>query len=110
MVGGRYAVNRVDVESGNDPAFPKIAEQRYLLSRGRRDWPVAAAEEDIRLDAETEKFLRRMLRRLGLQLTRRGNPRNQGQMHEEDALTTEFVAELANGFEKRQALDVPDGA
>src|SRR5438132_6304394 len=51
-----------------------------------------------------------MLRRFGLQFARRGDPGYQSQMHEEHALASELVAELANRLEKRQALDVADRA
>src|ERR1700736_448845 len=51
-----------------------------------------------------------MLGRLGFQLTRRGDPGHQGQMDEQNALAAEFVAELADRLEERQALDVADRA
>src|SRR5581483_3180332 len=48
----------------------------------------------------------RMLRRLRLELARRGDPRHQGQMHEKRALAAELVAELPDRLEERQAFDV----
>src|SRR6266478_3590530 len=51
-----------------------------------------------------------MLGRLGFQLTRRGDPGNQGQMDEENALAAELVAELADRLEEREALYVADRA
>src|SRR5215472_14223992 len=51
-----------------------------------------------------------MLGRFGLKLTRRGDPRHQRQMYEEDALASQLVAELADCLEERQALDIADGA
>ena len=62
--------------------FAQIAEQRDLLARAVRDRPLAAAQQDVGLDAEAEQFLGRMLGRLGLQLAGRGDPRHQGQVHE----------------------------
>src|SRR6516164_3294264 len=110
MVGDRNAVDRVDIERGDDPAVAQIAKQRDLLAGGRRDRALAAAQQNIGLDAEAEKFFGRMLRRLGLQLSCRGDPRHQGQMHEQDALASELVAELADRLQEREALNVTDGA
>ena len=39
-----------------------------------------------------------------------GNVRHQGQVHEHRALLAQLVAELADRFQERQALDVADGA
>jgi hypothetical protein len=51
-----------------------------------------------------------MLGGLGLQFAGRRDIRHQGQVDIEHPLAAKFVAELANRFEKRQALDVADGA
>src|SRR6516225_6281184 len=106
MVGDRNAIDRVDIESRDDPAFAHIAEQRDLLAGGGRDRPITAAQQDIGLDPEAEKFLGRVLGRLGLQLPCRGDPRHQRQMHEEDVLATKLVSKLADRLEKWQALNV----
>ena len=90
--------------------FAQIAEQRDLLAVALRDRPVAAAQQDVGLDADPEQFLGGMLGRLGLQFAGRGDPRHQRQMHEHRALAAEFVAELADRLEKRQAFDVADRA
>ncbi len=57
-----------------------------------------------------EQLLGRMLGRLGLQFAGRRDPRHQGQVHEQHPLAAEFVAELADRLEERQALDVADRA
>src|SRR6516164_3653817 len=110
VIGYRHCIDRIAIKRRNDPAFAQIAEQRDLLAGGRRDRPLAAAQQDIGLDAEAEKLLGRMLGRLGLQLACRGDPRHQRQMHEEDTLTSEFVAELADRLKEWQAFDVADRA
>src|SRR5258708_26280702 len=51
-----------------------------------------------------------MLGRLGLQLAGRGDPRHQCQMDKAHPLAAELVAELADGFKERQALDIADRA
>src|SRR6185437_6954727 len=110
MIGLGHGIDRVDVERRNDPRLAQVAEQRDLLARARRDRPIAAAEQDVGLDAEAEQFLDRVLRRLCLELAGRGDPRHQGQMNEERPLAPQLVAQLADGFEERQALDVADRA
>src|SRR5215472_8799925 len=47
-----------------------------------------------------------MLSRLGLQFTRARNKRHQRQVNVRDVPARQIVAELPNGFEIRQALDV----
>ncbi len=51
-----------------------------------------------------------MLGRLGLELAGRGDPRHQRQVHIHDLLAPEFVAELPDRLEERQAFDVADRA
>ena len=51
-----------------------------------------------------------MLGRLGLQLAGGGDVRHQRQVDEDRVLAPELVAELADGLEERQRLDVADGA
>src|SRR6266851_4740203 len=50
VIGGGDGIDRVDIECGNDPALPQVAEQSDLLAGSRRDWPLAAAQQDIRLN------------------------------------------------------------
>src|SRR4029077_12265443 len=110
MVGGGNAIDRVDIQRGLDPTVAHIVEPCALLRLARWERPLPAAQQDIGLNAEAEKLLGRMLGRLGLQLPCRGDPRHQRQMHEEDALTCEVVAWLADCLKKRQAFDVADRA
>jgi hypothetical protein len=69
-----------------------------------------SAQQQIGLDTDSLQLFHRMLRRLGLQLTRRRDVWNQRQVHEHRAFLAKLVAELADRFEERQALDVADGA
>ena len=57
-----------------------------------------------------EQFLHRVLRGLGLQLLRGGDPRHQREVDEDRVLAAQFLAHLANGLKKRQRLDVADRA
>ena len=51
-----------------------------------------------------------VLRRLGLQLAGGADERHQRQVDVERVLAADVLAELADRFEERQALDVADGA
>src|SRR5579872_3942555 len=51
-----------------------------------------------------------MLGGFRFELARRGDPRHERQMDEERAFAPELVAELADGFEEGQALDIADRA
>ena len=51
-----------------------------------------------------------MLRRLGLQLAGRTDVRHQRQVDVDRVVAADVLAELPDGFEKRQALDVADRA
>ena len=106
----RHLVDRRGVEGGDHRLFAEIAEQRDLLARAQRNLAVAAAQQHVGLDADALQLLDRMLGRLGLELARRRNPRHQGQVNEQRAVAAKLVAQLADGFEERQALDVADRA
>ena len=71
---------------------------------------VGAAQQDVRLDAEAGELLHAVLRRLGLHLAGGADERHQREMDVEDVLAAAVPAELADGFEERQALDVADRA
>ena len=51
-----------------------------------------------------------MLRRLGLQLLRGGDERNQRDVNEERVFAAKLLAHLADGFDEGQRFDVADGA
>ena len=71
---------------------------------------VAAAEQNIGLDADGEQFLDGVLGGLGLQLLRGGDPRYQGQVDKNGVLASKLLAHLADGFKEWQRLDVADSA
>src|SRR6185437_3571999 len=108
VIGVGHVIDGVDVDRLNDAGFAHIAEQRDLAALAFRQRAVAATEQNVRLDAEAEQLLDRMLRRLGLGLARGGYVGHQRQMDEERALAAELVAELTDRLEERQALDVAD--
>ena len=57
-----------------------------------------------------EQFLDRVLRGLGLQLLRGGDPRHQREVDEDGVFAAQFLAHLADGLKERQRFDVADGA
>src|SRR3546814_16935013 len=66
--------------------------------------------QDIGLDADRAQLLDGVLRRLGLQLARRGNEGHQRAVDVNRLAAPGLEAELADRFEERQALDVADRA
>ena len=110
MVTGRRVVNGVEIRCRDDAFRAYIAEQRNLAPVVLRNLSVRAAEQNIGLNANAAQFLHRMLRRLGFQFSRGGDVWHQRQMHKSSSLRTQFVAELADRFEKRQTLDIAHGA
>src|SRR3546814_6304413 len=70
VIGDRHLVDGVDVERRNHPLGAQIAEQRDLAPGVRRDLAVAAAQQDVGLDADAEQLLHRMLGRLDRKSTR----------------------------------------
>ena len=110
VIGLRHRVDVVDVARLDHRAFAHVAEQRELAPLAFGDRPVGAAEQNVGLDADRAQFLDRMLRRLGLEFAGAGNERQQRQMDIDRVMARQLVAQLADRLEKRQALDIADGA
>ena len=66
---------------------------------------LAAAQQDVGLDADAAQLLHRMLRGLGLDL-RAAHHRHQRQVHVDAAVAAQLHAHLADGLEERQRFDV----
>ena len=71
---------------------------------------IGAAEQDVGLDADRPQVAHAVLRRLGLQLAGGADERHQRQVDVERVVAADVLAELADRFEERQALDVADRA
>ena len=99
-----------DVERRDHRFVADVAELPDLAARSLRDRPVGAAQQHVRLNADAEQLLHRVLRRLGLQFAGRRQPGNQRGVDVHHPLAAEVVAELADRLQERQALDVADGA
>ncbi len=87
-----------------------VAEERDLALDVGGERLLAAAHEDVGLDPDLHELAHRVLRRLGLELAGRGDVGHQGEVHEQRVVAAHFLAELADGLEERQRLDVADGA
>ena len=87
-----------------------VAEVRDLALQRRRQGPLAAAHDDVGLDAPAAQLGDRVLRRLRLLLARRADERHQGDVDVADVLAADVLAELPDGLEEGQDLDVTDGA
>ena len=71
---------------------------------------VAAADQNIRLDADGQQLLDRVLGGLGFQLVTAGNLGRGGDVNEQHISTAMLGCHLANGLQEGLALDVADGA
>ena len=87
-----------------------VAEGGDLLLDLAAEVAVGAAEQDVGLDADGEQLLDGVLRGLGLELLRGGDPGNQREVDKDGVFAAQFLAHLADGFEERQRFDVADGA
>ena len=105
----RNLVDVVGLERRYHGALLDVGEQRDLAALLIGQRLQAAAQQDIRLDADAAQLLHGMLRRLGLDLPRTADDRHQGEVHVEDVIAPEFNAHLANRFEEGQGFDVADG-
>ena len=91
------------------PCFD-VAEGGDLFAHVAGDFAVGTAEQDVGLDADGEHFLDGVLRGLGLELLRGGDPGDERHVDEAGVFAAEFLAHLADGFEEGERFDVADGA
>ena len=106
----RHFVNRLDVARRDHGLFVDVAEERDLLLHFARQRPVGAAEQDVGLNTNRAQVADAVLCRLGLHLARGADERHEGEMDVGGVVAAGILPELADGLEKRQALDVADGA
>ena len=66
------------------------------------------ADQEVRLDADLPEHSDRMLGRLGLELARGPQIRDQREMNVEAVFAADIERKLADRFQKRQALDIAD--
>ena len=95
------------VDHGIDRHVAQIGDLA-LEAVGQRT--VAAAHDGVGLDASSAQLGDRVLRGLGLLLAGRADERHERDVEVADVLAADVEAELTDGLEERQDLDVADGA
>ena len=110
VVGDRNVIDVADIAGFDDARRADVTEAGDLAFFVLGNRAVAAAEQDLRLDADGAQLFHRVLGRLCLHLAGGGDVGQQRQVDEDGALGAEFLAQLANGFEEGQAFDVADRA
>ena len=90
--------------------FLDVREQRDFRALVFRDGAVGAAQQRVWQDADFAQLLHRVLGRLGLQFTGRGDVRHQGQVDEGRVLAAGAQAQLTRRFQEWQRFDIADGA
>ena len=110
MEAERDLVDGRDVAALDDRAELDVAEQRDLALDVLGERALGAADEDVGLNSDLHQLANRVLRRLGLDLARRGDVRHEREVDEDRVLASDLVSELADRLEERQRLDVADRA
>ncbi len=87
-----------------------VAEQGDLVAQPARHRLLRAHDDDVGLYADLAQLGDRVLRRLGLLLAHHADDRHQRDVDVEHVVAPDVFAELADGLQERQALDVADGA
>ena len=104
--GHRHFINVAHVRRGNHAGLRDVAEQGDFRFQVGAEVPVAAANQNVRLNPDAQHFLHAVLGRLGFQFARGGNKRHQREMHENHILRAQFQTHLPDRFQKRQRFNV----
>src|SRR5215472_979406 len=106
----RHLIDRGNIFGGDHGFIFHVAEESDLGFEIAREEAVGAAEQDVWLDSDAKQLFHRVLRWLGLEFARGPDPGNKRDVNKERVIAPQFLAHLADGFEKRQRLDITDGA
>ena len=87
-----------------------VAEKSYLAADIVAYRGVRAADENVRLDADRQQLLDRVLRGLAFKLARAGYLHNERNMDKQHVLPALFDGHLTYGLKKRLAFDIADRA
>ncbi len=104
----RHGINRVYILHGNHAGFGHVAEQRDFLLQVFGNVPVAAAQQNIRLNSDPQHLFDTVLRRLGFQFAGRRDKRHQRYVHKQRVVKSQLQPHLPNRFQKGQRLNVAD--
>jgi hypothetical protein len=103
-------IDRGCVRGRDDAVDVDVTHQRDLVLERFGNVAVAAQDQRVRRDTDAAQRGDRVLGRLGLELTRRGQVRHQRHVQEEDVLPAQVVADLAGRLQKGLRLDIAYGA
>ena len=106
VISDGHAIDGVQIQRRDHPVGGQVAEQTDLAALLIRDGMGSAAEQNVRLNADGAQFLDAVLGGLGLELPRRFDIGHQGEMDEGGLAAAQIIVQLADGLEKRQALDI----
>ena len=106
----RQLVDARHVHRGDDAVHRDVGEERDLLLHRVGEGAIAAAQQDVGLDADLPHLLDGVLRRLGLELAGRRDEGDERHVDAHGVLVAEIHLELADRFEEGERLDVADGA
>ena len=106
----RDLVDVAGVGAVHDAAGRHVAEVGDLALEVGREGGLAAAHDDVGLDAPAAQLGDRVLGGLGLLLARGPDERHQRDVHVADVVAADVEAELPDGLEEREDLDVADRA
>ena len=98
------------VRKGHDRPLLHVAEQRDLVPQVVGHRVVAAADDDVGLDAHAAQLANAVLGGLGLQLAGGGDVGQEGYVDSQGILPPLLFAHLADGLQEGLALDVAHGA
>ena len=110
LEGERELVDRGHVAALDHGLHRHVAEHGQLVAHAGVHRMLAAAHEDVGLDADLAELGHRLLGGLGLQLAGGGEVGHEGDVQENHVARALFEGELAQGLEEGQALDVAGGA
>ncbi len=106
----RDAIDVVGVHGRDDRVLRHVGEQGDLAPFVTRQVVLGPAQQDVRLDTDGTQLLDRVLGGLGLDLPGGADVGHQRQVHEQRILEADFHPHLPDRLQKRQRLDVADGA
>src|SRR5579883_2925834 len=106
----RNLVDRVDGEQRDNRATIDVAEKCDFLLQVVAHRIIRAADDDVRMDANTPEIPNTVLGRLRLQLLGRVDVRKQGDVNVERVFRADFAMKLTDSFQKWLAFNVANNA
>jgi hypothetical protein len=106
----RHPVDVVDGFERDYRLWFYVAEQRDFVDQVPADRVIRPRDDDLGLDADAAQFADAVLRGLGLEFSGRADVGQESDMDIQRVIAPHVGAQLAQGFEKRLALNIPDCA